>query len=57
MLGLSWFSIAVTGPSMLLDRKARPRKAGIPFLSSAQGMEIGDPWSNTVRVTRGQTKP
>lgn len=49
-LGLSWFSIATAGRSALDDRKARLRKAGVPFKPIAGGIEVEDPWGSRVRL-------
>lgn len=49
-LGLSWFSIATAGRSVLDDRKARLRKAGVPLKTIAGGIELEDPWGTRVRL-------
>lgn len=49
-LGLSWFSVATAGRSVVDDRKARFRKAGVPFKPIAGGIEAEDPWGNRVRL-------
>jgi catechol 2,3-dioxygenase len=49
-LGLSWFSVAVTGRSVLDDRKARLLKARVPFKTIAGGIEVEDPWGTKVRL-------
>jgi len=49
-LGLSWFSVAMAGRSVLDDRKARLRKAGVSFKPIAGGIEVEDPWGTRVRL-------
>lgn len=49
-LGLSWFSVAIADRLVLDDRKARLRKAGVPFKTITGGIEVEDPWGTRVRL-------
>ncbi|MEZ2223853.1 VOC family protein [Rhizobium sp. RCC_161_2] len=49
-LGLAWFEIAVTDPSLLKEQKRRLRTADIALKTFSNGLEVADPWGNLVRL-------
>lgn len=50
VLGLFWFSIIAADRSIVEDRAARLRNAGVAFSETPGGLSVQDPWRHEVRL-------
>lgn len=51
-LGLSWFSVTVADQSLVRNQESRLHKAGVSYKATGEGIEVDDPWGNTIRIGR-----